>query len=332
MAAALPPRTLLLCCNVALYAACFQMQTPLLPFLTTSLGADLATYGRLMTLFSVVQFAGGLLAGPVLDAYGARFVLLCSYGSSALCYGMTAAARSMLALYASRLPTLLQHAVLATRAAVTEASSEADRARVLGLVGVAYGVGMALGPALGGALARHDLRLACWVAAAGSLISVLSIAASMPSDTRRKQAAVTPAAEKRPSVSLADIGRVSLLPGVPSLLTVKALAGFASAVFHSAFPLVVTSRFGLDARGSGLVLSYTGLLAIVAQAGVIDWATRRYEDARIVRACAVGMLLSFAALAGASSTAQLVVLLAPLVVCATVLARAACANTRADAS
>lgn len=122
------PRTLLLCGNVALYAACYTAQAPVLPFLTTSLHADLVSYGHLMTLFSVIQLVGGLLAGPLVDAYGPRVVLLASYASSALCYVMTARAGSMAALYASRLPTLLQHAVLATRAALAAASSEEERA------------------------------------------------------------------------------------------------------------------------------------------------------------------------------------------------------------
>jgi MFS family permease len=158
--------------NVVLYALCYMMQTPVLPYLTTQLGADMVAYGWLMSIMAVVQFVGGLLAGPVLDAYGARVVLLASFMSSATCYALTGAARGMPALYVSRLPTLLQHAVMATRAAVAEASSEADRARLLGYIGVAYGIGMALGPALGGVLSSVDLRLTAWVAAAGSLVSV----------------------------------------------------------------------------------------------------------------------------------------------------------------
>jgi hypothetical protein len=121
-------------------------------------------------------------------------------------------------------------------------------------------------------------------------------------------------------LSLSDLGRVSRLPGVPSLLAVKALAGFASAVFHSAFPVFVGTRFALHARGSGMLLSYTGVIAILTQSVLIQWATARADDARVVRACAAVMLLSFLALAGASTVGQLALLLAPLVASATILA------------
>jgi OCT family organic cation transporter-like MFS transporter 18 len=323
---AVPPQLLVLYLNTVSYALCYMMQTPVLPYLTKALGADLQSYGVLMTVFAVVQFVGGLLAGPILDAHGARLVLLASYGSSAVCYALTGAAGSMPLLYLSRLPTLLQHAVLATRAAVAEASSEADRARLLGYVGLAYGVGMAAGPALGGVLSGVSLRLPAWVAAAGSLASVASIALSVPRTRSKRSAnaeADAPEGAAQPlqrRLTVSDLGRVSLLPGVPSLLAVKALAGFAAAVFHSAFPIIVGSRFALEARGAGLLLSYTGVLGIVAQGFVIQWATARADDGRIVRVCATAMLAAFLALAAASTVAQLCALLVPLVVAATVLA------------
>ena len=327
--ASVPPALLVLYVNTALYALCYMMQTPVLPYLTTALGADMESYGVLMTVFAVVQFVGGLLAGPILDAHGARLVLLASFASSAACYALTGAATSMPLLYASRLPTLLQHAVLATRAAVAEASSEADRARLIGYVGLAYGVGMAAGPALGGALSGVSLRLPAWVAAAGSLASVASVLISVPrSRSKRSAAAASDAPEGSAAaaasaprrVTISDLGRVSLLPGVPSLLAVKALAGFAAAVFHSAFPIVVGTRFALQARGAGLLLSYTGVLGIAAQGFVIQWATARADDTRIVRVCALAMLAGFAALAAAATVPQLCAILVPLVVAATVLA------------
>ena len=107
-AAAVPPALWVLYANVVLYALCYMMQTPILPYLTSALGADMEAYGAAMSLMAVVQFVGGLLAGPILDAHGSRVVLLASFGSSAACYGLTGLAQSMPLLYLSRLPTLLQ--------------------------------------------------------------------------------------------------------------------------------------------------------------------------------------------------------------------------------
>jgi hypothetical protein len=50
-----------------------------------------------------------------------RRQLVLSFGASALCYLLTAGASSMWMLYASRVPTVMQHAVLAARTVVTGA-------------------------------------------------------------------------------------------------------------------------------------------------------------------------------------------------------------------
>lgn len=115
-------------------------------------------------------------------------------------------------------------------------------------------------------------------------------------------------------MSLKEIWRVATLPAVPSLLTVKLLTGMALAVFHSAFPLVVTTRFGLDAKGSGYVMSYSGILGMFAQAVVVQWATGRFEDKRIIAACIVGLTLSFLGLMTASTTLHLCLVMVPFAI------------------
>ncbi len=63
-----------------------------------------------------------------MDRYGGRLLLVLSFASSAACYGLTASASSLPHLYLSRLPTVLQHAVLAARAIVTQLSDDRVRA------------------------------------------------------------------------------------------------------------------------------------------------------------------------------------------------------------
>ncbi|GIL94659.1 hypothetical protein Vretimale_889 [Volvox reticuliferus] len=72
------------------------------------------------------------------------------------------------------------HAVLAARAIVTQLSSEADRARVLGYVAVSYSVGFMVGPAVGGLLSAVSLQFAAWMATLGSVISLATVLLLLP--------------------------------------------------------------------------------------------------------------------------------------------------------
>jgi predicted MFS family arabinose efflux permease len=108
-------------------------------------------------------------------------LLLVSFTASAACYSLTASATSMTHLYASRVPTLLQHTVLGARVIVSIASSESNRAAMLGYVGLAYGVGAVVGPSLGGHVSQlTGPKDASWLAAAGSVVSMVSIFLFLP--------------------------------------------------------------------------------------------------------------------------------------------------------
>jgi hypothetical protein len=78
-----------------------------------------------------------------MDTYGAKIVLVVSFAASAAVYGMTAAATSMLLLYASTFPSLLQHGMLAARVWISNACTTEQRAAWLGYIGLAYSVGQA---------------------------------------------------------------------------------------------------------------------------------------------------------------------------------------------
>ena len=86
----------------------------------------------------------------------------------------------MAMLYVSRIPTLLQHAVLAARVMMSVLSAESQRAAMLGYVGLAYGVGVVVGPALGGQASRLSVFAPSWLAAAGSVLSFVLIAVYLP--------------------------------------------------------------------------------------------------------------------------------------------------------
>ena len=77
----------------------------------------------------------------------------------------------------------MQHAVMAARALVSKGSDTRDRARMLGYVGVAYGIGFAIGPMAGGILSNTNLKNGAAFATAGSVLSALLVWGFLPRDT-----------------------------------------------------------------------------------------------------------------------------------------------------
>ena len=324
---------LLLLINVGLYAAAFQVQSPVQPALVKSLSAESADANAVIRNFAllkswagILQVVGSLLAGWLVDRVGCKWVLLASFISSAACYALTAVATDMSGLYLALLPTVFQHAVLAARAWV---AIHADGApELISYVGVAYGLGFIVGPAVGGQLSKFSLQTPSIVAAVLSVLSVLLVGGLL--DNKRAPAA--PAiVDKSPIHHPTGAGglttsplRGSLVTRVlgsklqTSLLLIKLLFSAAISILNSVFSLVAADRFGLDAAAIGFLLSFVGGVGLVSQAVLVGWVARNVSDRTLTYGSAVILAACFACFTTISTPLELYVLCVPLTVVGTV--------------
>src|SRR5271165_4923874 len=173
-----------------------------LPFLakeahdTFGVSAFVATL--LGSVYSLMQFLFVPVWGRLSDRIGRRPVLLWSIGGT--CLAMTglgtglAYGNSVAWLFAARAFGGIATANLGTASAyIADITKPEDRARGMGLIGMAFGLGFILGPGIGGALAkipvdgRHG-AVPCFAAACLSLVNPVWVAAgvaeSLPPDRR----------------------------------------------------------------------------------------------------------------------------------------------------
>ena len=150
------------------------------------------------SVYSLMQFFFVPVWGRVSDRVGRRPVLLWSIAGTAttmagLGVGL-AWGHSILWLFAARAFGGIATANLGTASAyIADVTKPEDRARGMGLIGVAFGMGFILGPALGGQLAQipiagHEGAVPCFVAAGLSLVNLvwvaLGVAESLPPERR----------------------------------------------------------------------------------------------------------------------------------------------------
>ena len=142
---------------VVLYALCYQLQSPLEPFLVESLKAKdadgAAAYARLQSFFAVVQMVGSFMVGYLLDVLGIRIMYALNFLGCAISYALLANATTMDGLYLSKVPAVFMAGFLCAQTAAAKLTpAGAERATALGRLSSAYTVGGVFGPALGGAL------------------------------------------------------------------------------------------------------------------------------------------------------------------------------------
>ena len=282
--------TALIYFTVALYAGAFMSQQPTKVFwvarVTESSGDAAAAYATYASFLAVLQLIGSLYSGALVDRAGAKLVLLLSLGASALVYALTAYASSLTGLFLAGIPSVLQHAVLASRSYLTATLPNEQHATVIGRLGVSYGVGMLVGPYLGGLLAAHSLPAAALAAALLSLATCAMVLALLPeakavgvgaavaaaaaaaegaggavSAPAQQQQQQPPAPRAPPPATYQALLAV---PGLRSALLLKGLFFAASNLFQTVVALLAVQRFRLDPSGMGIVLSIVGASSAAA--------------------------------------------------------------------
>jgi len=125
----------------------FGMVIPVMALYAQQLGASIAATGLLSTGYSLMQFVFAPIWGRLSDRVGRRPVLLVSIFGTAAAFLVYGLAGSFAVLLASRLFAGAATANIAiARAYVADVTTPQDRARGMGLIGAAFGLGFVLGP------------------------------------------------------------------------------------------------------------------------------------------------------------------------------------------
>jgi DHA1 family tetracycline resistance protein-like MFS transporter len=139
----------------------FGIVIPFLAYYVESFGAGAGVVGALMSMFSLAQFIFAPLWGSASDRVGRRPILLIGLAGSVLGYAMFGFAASLAWLFAARILAGIAGATIPTaQAYIADSTTPENRAKGMGMIGAAFGLGFILGPALGGLLARVALPLA----------------------------------------------------------------------------------------------------------------------------------------------------------------------------
>src|SRR2546427_2469682 len=146
----------------------FGIIMPILPLYAQRFGAQGIGYGALVFIFSAMQFVATALLGRLSDRIGRRPILLTTMLFNAAGYVLFALAPSYALLFVARVISgFASGNISAAQAYVADLTSPAERARGMGTIGAAFGIGFVLGPMIGG-LADHYLgHLAPRLIAAG---------------------------------------------------------------------------------------------------------------------------------------------------------------------
>ncbi len=275
----------------------FGIVIPLLPFYAEAFHASPAVVAALFSAYSVGMFLSEPFWGRLSDRIGRKPVLMMTLAGNVACYALLAFAQDLTAVFIIRLMAGLWAGNISTsQAYIADVSPPEMRAKRMGLLGAAFGLGFVLGPAIGGFLAHgktgFDVFLAPMLAASGmSALALLGAAVFLRESN-------THADRGRAGASVLQILRRPVV-GRLIVATLLMTAGFSA--MESTFGLWAERVLGMGPRELGLVFSFIGLMIALVQGGVIGPVVKRLGERKTLMTGFALMTLGLASLPLANS-------------------------------
>ncbi|HEY7022812.1 MAG TPA: MFS transporter [Ktedonobacterales bacterium] len=253
----------------------FGLILPLLPFWAQRLGADAFTIGLIATAYALAQFLFTPLLGALSDRYGRRPVILFSLVVEAAAFAMTALAGALPMLLVARFVGGIGASNIGSaQAVVADVTPPEQRARGMGVIGAAIGLGFVAGPALGGLLATLGTTTPFWAAMGVALVNALLVWRFLP-ETRTPHEA-TP--ERKGASAFTGWRRALSAPVIARLILINLLFTLAFTAMETVFALFTQQTFGWNATQNGYVFAYVGIIIVVMQGGLVGWLVGRWGE------------------------------------------------------
>lgn len=253
----------------------FGIVIPLLTFYAADFNATPVDVGLLMASYSLMQFIFAPIWGGLSDRFGRRPILFLTILGSVAGYLLLGFATTLAMVYAGRILSGIMGGNLATaQAYIADVTSRENRARGMGLFGMAFGLGFIIGPALAGILSKFGMNMAFHFAAGLSLLNAILIYFVLPESLKPGDRV----SERKGRIA-AMLGafktRKFLLITTNFFLIVTSFS-----MMTTAFAYFTLVRFGYDAEHTGYLLGFVGLTAAVMQGGVFGMIAKRFGEAK----------------------------------------------------
>jgi DHA1 family tetracycline resistance protein-like MFS transporter len=252
----------------------FGIVIPVLPLYAEKFGASELVVGILVAIFSAMQFLAAPLLGRLSDRVGRRPVLLFSLIGTSLGFLMMGFAHALWLLFLGRIIDGITGGNISTaQAYIADVTPPEERSKGMGLIGAAFGLGFIFGPAIGGLLSGISpgapFLFAAGLAAANATALFFLLPESLASENRSVAGG---------RISLRQVMQESGSRALGGVMATYFFATVAFAMLTATYALFANHRFAFDARHTGYMFAYVGLLGAVIQGGLLGRLVAQFGD------------------------------------------------------
>jgi DHA1 family tetracycline resistance protein-like MFS transporter len=260
----------------------FGIVIPVLPFYAegTIFNATPRTVGLLFASYSVMQLIFAPILGRLSDKHGRRPVLLISIIGTGIGFLILGFANTLWLLFLGRILDGITGGNISTaQAYIADITTKENRAKGMGMIGAAFGLGFIFGPAIGGVLSRWGIHVPFFFAASLCFANALLLYFTLPETVTADHPARNLAAGGR---GLGQVINSLKQPRLAFVLSIYFIFIVAFSIMTTSFSLYTMFRFGYDAQHNGYLFAYVGIIAVIVQGGLIGRLVKRFGEIPLV--------------------------------------------------
>jgi DHA1 family tetracycline resistance protein-like MFS transporter len=271
----------------------FGIIIPILPIFSKELGAENYQVGLIAMSFPVMNFLFAPFWGSLSDRYGRRPIILVSVLITGLAYLLFSQTVNLWLLLLSRLFAGIGSANLSVaQAYIADITSPKDRAKSMGMIGAAFGLGFIIGPTVGGYMksisAPGHVDFVGYLAASLCLINLVLAYLLLPESLKDKKHGL-----RFNFKVISGIVTELRKPTIRELLIINFIFITAFMIMQMSVSLFWKEQIGLSDVGVGNMFAFIGLATVIVQGGLVGKLVRKFGEVRLL---SYGIYLFIAAL------------------------------------
>jgi len=259
----------------------FGILIPILPtFASKELGISDLGIGSIVAIFSFMQFIFNPMMGKLSDRIGRRPVILFTQIMTAISYLVFAFSNSFLLLFFSRMLAGFGGSNIGVaQAYIADITTREERAKGMGIIGAAFGLGFVFGPIIGAFLAKYGYHVAGLGSAFFTTSAFIFTYFKLPESLKEKKA------EGKIKIRIFDFASAKQVMSIPSigfLIMLFFLIIFSIADVYGIFAILGYKFYHFSDQQNGMLFGIVGLVGAIVQAGLIRTISNKLKDKTIV--------------------------------------------------
>jgi DHA1 family tetracycline resistance protein-like MFS transporter len=272
----------------------FGIVIPILPGLVVD---DLNNLEYMVGIVAAIppfmQFIFAPYWGSLSDRKGRRPVILISILISCFAYIIFSFTTTIFILIFSRLLAGIGSGNFsAAQAYVSDISPPEKRAKNMGLIGAAFGLGFILGPPIGGFLKTHyGVWAIGYFTATLCVVNLIFVYFFLPESNVKKQTTANSFKQIFSHIQIALKKR-----NIRILFLVYALFIAAFSMMQISSPLLWKQQYSFNDKEIGYIFGFIGLCSVIVQGGLVGWFVKTFGEQKMMIIGSVFMCLGLASL------------------------------------